>query len=267
MNTSGKSILLTGASRGIGREIALAFAREGNKLTLVGRNEDALEETRAGVEQAGGQAIVAAGDITDAAWRESVVQKTVQTYGGLDIVVNNAGVVSAGLLDDISEEDVNKQLQINLVAPILLTRTALPALRKSGEAAIVNISSIFGLVGMPFYATYGATKSGIGHFGEAMRRELADDGIHVMTVYPSATDTPMMETAGLAEAGFAYDTPEAVAKALLEGLQADELTVVRDDENSRGMIDANHRTPRQLDDQVRELKPKLAEAVARHRSM
>ncbi|WP_111747175.1 SDR family NAD(P)-dependent oxidoreductase [Salinisphaera orenii] len=268
MNISGNSILLTGASRGIGREIALAFAKQGNKLTLAGRNEQALEETRAGVEQAGGQAIVVAGDVTDAAWREFAIQKAVETYGGLDILINNAGVVSAGSLEEQTEEDVNQQLQINLVAPILLTRAALPALRKSKQAAIVNTSSIFGLLGMPFYATYGATKSGLGHFGEAMRRELADAGIHVMTVYPGATDTPMMESAGLGdEAGFAYDTPEAVAKALLDGLQANELTVVRADENSQGMLDANRQSPRELDEQIRQMKPKLEKAVEQHRSM
>ncbi|EAZ97519.1 SDR family NAD(P)-dependent oxidoreductase [Marinobacter sp. ELB17] len=226
MELSDKSILLTGASRGIGRETALAFARHGGKLVLAGRNQDSLEETRAGVEQAGGEAIVVAGDVNDAGWRKTVVEKTIQTYGGLDILVNNAGVVSAGWLENLSEDDVNTQLQSNLVAPILLTRAALPALRQSPKAAIVNISSIFGLVGMPFYATYGATKAGIAHFGEAMRRELADQGIHVMTVYPGATDTPMMETAGLGDkAGFAYDTPEGVAEALVEGLKADQLSL------------------------------------------
>ncbi len=268
MNISGKSILLTGASRGIGREIAYAFAKHGCKLTLAGRNEQALEETRAGVEQAGGQAIVVAGDVTDAGWRQSIVDKAVEAYGGLDILVNNAGVVSAGELADVSEEDISQQLQINLVAPILLTRAALPALKKSSEGAIVNTSSIFGLVGMPFYATYGGTKAGLAHFGEAMRRELAEDGIHVMTVFPGATDTPMMENAGLGDkAGFEYDTPQGVAQALVEGLEAGELTVVRADENSQGMIDTNRDAPRDLDNQIREMKPKLAQAVETHRSM
>lgn len=268
MELSDKSMLLTGASRGIGREIALAFARQGGKLVLASRNQDALEETRAGVEQAGGEAIVVAGDVNDAGWRKAVVEKTIQTYGGLDILVNNAGVVSAGWLENLSEDDVNQQLQSNLVAPILLTRAALPALRQSQEAAIVNLSSIFGLVGMPFYAAYGATKAGIALFGEAMRRELADQGIHVMTVYPGATDTPMMETAGLHDkAGFAYDTPEGVAEALLEGLKANQLTVVRADDQSQGMIDANQQSPRELDAQIQEMKPKLEEAVAHHRSM
>ncbi|BES70466.1 hypothetical protein RE428_14840 [Marinobacter nanhaiticus D15-8W] len=268
MELSGKTILLTGASRGIGREIALAFAQKGTNLVLAGRSEDALNETRAGVEQAGGEAIVVPGNVTDADWRQSVIDKAVQAFGGLDILVNNAGVVSAGWLENLSEADVEQQLQINLTAPILLTRAALPSLRKSTGAAIVNISSIFGLLGMPFYATYGATKAGIAHFGEAMRRELIDQGIHVMTVYPGATDTPMMETAGLGDkAGFAYDTPQGVAQALVEGLEADELSVVRADENSQGMLDANQQNPRQLDKQIQEMKPTLEEAVANHRSM
>jgi len=268
MELSNKIVLLTGGSRGIGREIALAFARHGGKLVLAGRNQQSLEETRAGVELAGGKAIVVAGDVTDAGWRQAVVEKTIQTYGGLDILVNNAGVVSAGGLDKLSEADVIQQLQINLVAPILLTRAALPALRKSQDAAIVNISSIFGLLGMPFYATYGATKAGIAHFGEAMRRELADQGIHVMTVFPRATDTPMMETAGLGDqAGFDYDTPGDVARALLEGLETNQLTVVRADDSSQAMIDANQQNPRGLDAQIQEMKPTLAAAVAHHRSM
>ncbi len=197
-----------------------------------------------------------------------MVQKATETYGGLDILVNNAGVVSAGSLESLSEEDVAQQLQINLIAPILLTRAALPTLRQSKGAAIVNISSIFGLVGMPFYATYGATKAGVAHFGEAMCRELGDQNIHVMTVYPGATDTPTMETAKLSDkAGFSYDTPQGVAQALLEGLMSDELSVVRADENSQGMIDSNREVPRELDKQIQEMKPKLEEAVANHRRM
>ena len=268
MKLSNKTILLTGATRGIGREIALAFAGHGGKLVLAGRNKEALEKTRADVERAGGEAIVVPGDVTDAGWRQTIVDKTIQTYGGLDILVNNAGVVSAGWFEKLSEEDVNQQLQVNLVAPILLTHALLPTLRKSQEAAIVNVSSVFGLLGMPFYATYAATKAGIAHFGEAMHRELADQGIHVMTVFPRATDTPMMETAGLGEqVGFDYDTPEDVAQALLEGLESDQLTVNRADDNSQAMIEANQENPRELDKQIQDMKPKLEAAVAHHRSM
>lgn len=268
MELSNKTLLVTGASRGIGREIALAFARQGGKLVLAGRNQQALDETRAGVERAGGEAIVVAGDVTDADWRQTVIEKIRQTYGGLDILVNNAGVVSAGWFEKLSEADVNRQLQVNLVAPVVLTHALLPTLRQSKEAAIVNVSSVFGLLGMPFYATYGATKAGIAHFGEALRRELADQGIHVMTVFPRATDTPMMESAGLGEqVGFDYDTPEDVAQALLEGLETNQLTVNRADDSSQAMIDANQQDPKGLDAQVQEMKPKLEAAVAHHRSM
>ena len=93
------------------------------------------------------------------------------------MLVNNAGSVRAGRLEDVDADEVRSQIEINLIAPILLTQAALPALRKSGDAVVVNVSSGFGLVGMPFYAAYAATKAGIAHFGEALRRELYGEGV------------------------------------------------------------------------------------------
>ncbi len=268
VDLSNKSVLVTGAGSGIGRAAAVALARKGARLTLTGRREEPLEETARLVEEAGGEAQAVPGDVTDLGAREQVVQAAVERFGGLDVLVNNAGSVRAGRLENIDAEEIQSQIEVNLTAPILLTRTALSTLRESGDAAIVNVSSGFGLVGMPFYSPYAATKAGIAHFGEALRRELFGEGVHVMTIYPGATETPMMETneAG-PELGFAYESAEDVAEALVAGLEAGELEVVRGAEDRSAMTQMSREQPRRLDEQVAQMKGDLEAAVANHSSM
>lgn len=267
MDLSGKSVLVTGAGSGIGRASAVKIARKGAKLTLTGRREEPLQETAKLIEEAGGEAQVVAGDVTDASAREQVVQAAV-AFGGLDVLVNNAGNVRAGRLEDLDAEEIQNQIEVNLLAPVLLTRTAIPALRESGDAAIVNVSSGFGLVGMPFYSVYGATKAGIAHFGEALRRELFGEGVHVMTIYPGATETPMMDSneAG-PDLGFQYESAGEVAEALVAGLEAGELEVVRGAEDRSSMTQMTRENPRELDEQVAQMKGELEKAVANHSSM
>ncbi|CAN5693449.1 N/A [soil metagenome] len=268
MDLSGKSVLVTGAGSGIGRATAIKVAGKGAKLTLTGRREEPLQETAKLVEEAGGEAQVVAGDVTDAAAREQVVQAAIEKFGGLDVLVNNAGNVRAGRLEEIDAGEIQTQIEVNLLAPVLLTRTAIPALRESGNAAIVNVSSGFGLVGMPFYSTYAATKAGIAHFGEALRRELFGEGVHVMTIYPGATETPMMDSneAG-PDLGFQYESAEEVAEALVAGLEAGELEVVRGAEDRSAMTQMTRENPRELDEQVAQMKGELESAVANHSSM
>lgn len=267
MDLSGKSVLITGAGSGIGRASAVKIAGKGAKLTLTGRREEPLQETAKLVEEAGGEAQVVAGDVTDVSAREQVVQAAV-AFGGLDVLVNNAGNVRAGRLEDLDAEEIHNQIEVNLLAPVLLTRTAIPALRESSNAAIVNVSSGFGLVGMPFYSIYGATKAGIAHFGEALRRELFGEGVHVMTIYPGATETPMMDSneAG-PDLGFQYESAEEVAEALVAGLEAGELEVVRGAEDRSLMTQMTRENPRELDEQVAQMKGELEKAVANHSSM
>ncbi|CAN5662080.1 N/A [soil metagenome] len=268
MELSQKSVLLTGAGSGIGRATAIELARKGARLTLVGRRREPLEETARLVSETGSEAQVISGDVTVPEVRQRAVEAAVERFGGLDVPINNAGAVRAGRLENVDAEDMQTQIESNLAAPILLTRTALPALRDSGDAAIVNVSSGFGLVGMPFYATYAATKAGIAHFGEALRRELYGEGVHVMTVYPGATETPMMESnEGGPELGFEYESPEDVAEALVAGLEAGELEVVRGAEDRSAMTQMSREQPRELDEQVAQMKDELESAVADHRSM
>lgn len=268
MELSQKSVLLTGAGSGIGRATAVEFARKGARLTLVGRRQEPLEETARLVSEAGGEAQVLSGDVTDPEVRQRAVEAALERFGGLDILVNSAGAVRAGRLESVDVEEIQTQIEANLTAPILLTRTALPALRDSGDAAIVNVSSRFGLVGMPFYSAYAASKAGIAHFGEALRRELYGEGVHVMTVYPGATETPMMETnkAG-PDLGFDYESPDDVAAAIVAGVESGELEIVRGAEDRSEVTEMSRERPREVDEQVARMKDALEEAVADHRSI
>jgi uncharacterized oxidoreductase len=268
MDLHGRSILLTGAAGGIGRSLALQLSQYAPRLTLVGRGAEGMEEVAALVRERGGQAHVVAADLTAPGAPGDVVSAAVERFGGIDVLVNNAGNVRAGRLEAIEEAEVVAQITLNLTAPILLTRAALPALRAGGDGLVVNVSSGIGLVGLPFYATYAATKAGIAHFGEALRRELFGEGVHVLTVYPGATSTPMMATSQAGpEHGFQYESADDVAAATIAGMADGSLAVVRGGEHRTQMIELNRTDPSALDRQLAERKPALEEAVAGHSSL
>ena len=268
MDLRNRSILLTGAGSGIGRSLALQLGEHAPQVTLVGRRTEPLEEVAQLVRARGGQAHVVPADLTEAGAAAAVVAAAQERFGGIDVLVNNAGNVRAGRLEVIEEAEVLTQIALNLTAPILLTRAALPALRASGDGLVVNVSSGIGLIGMPFYATYAATKAGVAHFGEALRRELHGEGVHVLNVFPGATSTPMMETSNAgAEHGFDYESPEAVAAATVAGMVDGSLTVVRGGESRAQMIDLNRNDPAAVDLLLADRKPALEHAVAGHSSL
>jgi uncharacterized oxidoreductase len=268
MDLKNASILITGAGSGIGQALALRLAEHTPQLTLVGRRRAPLDELAERVRAQGARAHVVTADLTEPGQPERVVAAATAEFGGLDVLVNNAGNVRAGRLEALEESEVVAQIALNLTAPILLTRAALPTLRQSDRALVVNISSGIGLIAMPFYTTYAATKAGIAHFGEALRRELYGEGVHVLTVYPGATSTPMMESskAGAAE-GFEYELPESVAEATVEAILDGSLTVVRGGQQRRDMIAANREDPASVDRMLAERKPLLEKAVEAHSSL
>jgi short-subunit dehydrogenase len=191
-----------------------------------------------------------------------------EKLGDLDILVNNAGGVRAGRLEDTSEAEIRAMIEVDLVAPILMTRAALPYLRASGDGLVVNVTSGIALIGLPFYATYAAAKAGFARFGEALRRELKGEGVHVLTVYPGGTDTPMMKSnrAG-PELGFGREPASAVAEAIVAGIRADAFEVVRGGEARDKMIALNRNDPAAIDQRFLGIKPALAEAVRDHSSL
>jgi short-subunit dehydrogenase len=264
--------LITGAGSGIGRALALELASRRGVLALAGRRAGPLAETAALVAERGGTAYPVIADLTSDGEPDRVVAEAVEALGGLDILINNAGNVRAAALEDIDVADIRAMIDLNLLAPVLTTRAALPHLRAAGaehgNAALVGISSAAGLVGTPFYATYAATKAGVMRFGEALRRELYGSGIHVASVYPGPVDTPMMTTtrAG-ADLGYGLRPVGEVVAEIVAGLEERRIDINTQHPDRRAMQELNARDPLAVD---AALAPKLAElraAVSTHRSI
>lgn len=268
LDLTSRRVLLTGAGSGIGRRLALELATRGAQLVLVGRHEQPLTETATMVGVRGGSAHVLTADLTAPGAPERVVGSALELLGGLDVLINNAGNVRAGRLDEVDTADILAMLALNLTAPILLTKAALPHLRAAatahGGAAVLGISSGIALVGLPFYATYAATKAGLARFDEALRRELIGTGIRVATAYPGATDTAMMATSQAGEdLGFGRRPVEEVAAEIVAGLEAGDAEINTSLRDRRGMQDLNATAPLEVD---AALTPKLAEMEAATRS-
>ena len=263
MYLEGKRVIITGGSSGIGLATAQAMTAVGAKVFITGRRPDivakAVDQLRATHAEASG----VAADV-----RARTLEAGLENLGGLDILVNNAGGVRAGRLEDTSEAEIRAMIEVDLVAPILLTRAALPYLRASGDGLVVNVTSGIALIGSPFYATYAAAKAGFARFGEALRRELKGEGVHVLTVYPGGTDTPMMKSnrAG-PELGFGREPASAVAEAIVAGIRADAFDVVRGGEARDKMIALNRDDPAAIDQRFLGIKPALAEAVRDHSAL
>jgi short-subunit dehydrogenase len=190
MSFADKTIIVTGASSpvGIGASVARQFARRGAQVVLAARGREGLERVASQVRDAGGKAQVVPTDLTDPDACERLVAETLDAHGGLDVLVNNAGFNRRGPVIDQDPRDLAQIIAVNLVAPILLTRIALPALRVR-RGAIVQVGSIAGQVPLDDEAAYSASKHGLRAFSFALREELARTGVSVSVVSPGPVDT------------------------------------------------------------------------------
>lgn len=192
-----KVALVTGASRGLGKAIALALAAEGASIAAVARSEDALKETIEAIRAAGGTAEPFALDVSDSAAAEATVEKVVARFQHIDVLVNNAGVTRDGLLMRMKSEDWDAVLNTNLKGAFNLTKPVARLMLKQRSGRIINISSVIGLMGNAGQANYAASKAGLIGFSKSVARELASRGITCNVVCPGFIETDM--TKGLGE--------------------------------------------------------------------
>ncbi len=190
---AGKTALITGGGTGIGRACALLFAREGARVAVAGRSAEPLRAVVAEIERAGGQALAVTCDVTHAEQVERAVRAAVERFGALNVVVNNAGVLTLGSVEQTPESEWARVLGVNLTGTFLVSRAALPELRKAGGGSIVNIGSLYGLIGLKNRAAYAASKGGVAQLTRSMALDHAHEGIRVNCVCPAIVETEMIQ--------------------------------------------------------------------------
>lgn len=225
----GKNVLITGGSSGIGRALAHAFAREGARTILTARSQDALERVVNEVSPA--EAVAIPADLRDPESIARLCEQARQRFTNLDILVNNAGVGLYAASFESPPEQVRQLFDLNLLAPIELTRLLLPAIPAGGT--VVNVSSIAGKVPLPWLGLYSASKYALNAFSDSLRMELDGTGVGVLCVCPGFVDTPFREN--VLQGGIPRKvneqrrfmvSAEQCAAAILDGLRSGKRTVV-----------------------------------------
>jgi short-subunit dehydrogenase len=228
MNLQGAKILLTGAGSGIGLATAIRLAEAGASLALVGRDPDRLAAAAEAARQRGATTTAFLFDLAGERGHAELVSEARAWLGGLDLLVNNAGVTSFRALADEDPARIERIVRTNLVAPMLLARAALPAMIAQGRGRIVNVGSVYGSIGFAFFSTYSASKFGLRGFSEALRRELADTGVGVTYVAPRGVRTELNPDAVYrmsAQVKMQFDAPAAVAEAIARAIAHDRAEV------------------------------------------
>ncbi len=221
MELKGANIVLTGASGGLGRELARQFAAAGANLLLVGRDEARLGDLLNGLGGTGVRLACIAADLNQSGDIERIAEAA-RAFDA-DVLVNNAGINAFGMFERQDWTDSADVLNTNLFSPLHLTQALLPWLARRPHAAILNIGSTFGSLPFPGFAAYSAAKAGLRGFSQALRRELADSRIEVVYVAPRAISTPLNSDRVNAlneELGSHSDSPELAARQIVAALRA-----------------------------------------------
>ena len=192
MRLQGQVAVVTGGSRGIGKSIALRFAREGASVVFTyASNEQAAEDTKNEIASLGVKVLALKSNAADSASCQQLVDTTIAEFGKIDILVNNAGVTKDGLLMRMSEEDWDTVLDTNLKGVFLLTKAAIRPMMSAKRGKIINISSVVALIGNPGQANYCASKAGVIGFSKSVAREVASRGITCNVICPGFIETDM----------------------------------------------------------------------------
>jgi short-subunit dehydrogenase len=243
--------LVTGASSGIGRALAIELARHGVDLVLLARREDRLAEVAQEISALGRRALLVAGDVTDATVRQRALDAARQELGGLDILVNNAGVAAHGRFADADPNRIRPIFEVNFFAAVELIRESIPLLRQGARPIIVNIGSILGERGAPHKSEYSASKFALHGFSEAVRPELARLGIDVLVVAVGPTQTEHFDALLEGTAELPWGDPprmpsDKTARLIVRGMERGRHKIVTG-WRSRLVMLANRLCPRLVD--------------------
>lgn len=191
MNLKGKNALITGGGRGLGKAVAIALANEGVNVGITGRNEESLKTTVAELEKLGVKAAYSVFDVEEMAQVEQGVASIASQLGGIDILINNAGVGDFGSFEDMPVETWEKVMKVNLFGVYYVTKATLPYLKQNKEGDIVNVASTAGLKGAPNMSAYCASKAAVISLSQSLMAELRKFNIRVITLTPSTIATDM----------------------------------------------------------------------------
>lgn len=246
-----RRILITGASRGIGRAIAEQAAREGARLVLAARSAGPLEELAAHLTRAGREAHSVTADVGCGADRGRLIETAVAKLGGLDVLVNNAGVGSWGHFATSSEAVLRHVMEVDFFAPVELTRLTVPHLARGTGPTIVNVSSMCGRRGVPAWSEYSAAKFALAGFTEALRAELARFDIGVLLIVPGLTRSTYFDNLLRSDGRMKINltagmTPEDVAAGVIRSLKRGQAETILGRE-ARWILRLNRFLPRLLD--------------------
>jgi NADP-dependent 3-hydroxy acid dehydrogenase YdfG len=203
-----KVVIITGASSGFGAAAAKLFAQEGSKVVLAARRLDKLEEMAKEFHAKGGQALPIAMDVSQPAQIDAMVKATVETYGRIDVLFNNAGFGRLDWFEALDPiKDIQGQITVDLLGVLWTARAVLPQMYKQGSGHIINMCSIAGWAAPPLYSVYSAAKFGVRGFTEALRRETTPFGVYVSVVYPGSSPTEFQQHIGQNKAKKRFTTP------------------------------------------------------------
>jgi NAD(P)-dependent dehydrogenase (short-subunit alcohol dehydrogenase family) len=210
MDINGRTILITGASRGLGRKLAFAFAKAGAKVVFAGaRNTQDIEKLQQDAAAIGAPITPVKLDVTN----EDEVNATT-SLGPIEVLVNNAGIASYGNPASMNFDDIEREMDVNYFGALRMTRALAPAMLERGEGMIVNVATAFAKINLPIVGTYCASKAALLSLGQAMRAYFSEKGVHVMTVMPTTIDTDMSKGADVPKM-----TTEFVANEILRHIR------------------------------------------------